>query len=86
MTGLTWAGHKLFYLSWTLCATGVGIALYAQSQDREAVYQKRRKAWMHAGHYKHPWENPNQPFNDPLAIEKLKGRDYVEFSKFPSGI
>lgn len=85
MPGLNWASHSVFFLVWTYAAAGVGVALYFQRQEREGEYQKMRKFWMHAGHYKHPWEQPNQPYNDPKAIEKIKGKDYVEFSKFPKG-
>ena len=85
MSGLSWTSHKVFFLAWTCTAVGVGTALYFQSLEREAEYQKKRKFWMHSGHYKHPWEQPNQPYNDPRAVEKLKGKDYVEFSKFPRG-
>jgi len=86
MSGLNWASHKVFFLAWTYCTVGVGAAYYYRSLEQEEKYQKKRKFWMHSGDYKHPWEHPNQPYNDPRAIEKLKGKDYVEFSKFPKGL
>ena len=84
--GLNWAAHKLFFLSWTVAGVGLGVSFYKDAERREEEYQKRRDFWMHCGHYKHPWESPNQLYNDPRAIEQLKGKDYVEFSKFPSGL
>ncbi len=85
MPGLSWASHKIFFLAWTFTAVSVGAALYFRNLEKEAEYQQKRKFWMHSGHYKHPWEQPTQPYNDPRAVEKIKGTDYVEFSKFPKG-
>ncbi|CAG9311678.1 unnamed protein product [Blepharisma stoltei] len=83
--GLSWATHKLFFLSWIY--TGVGFFAWYKitSAQKQKAEEDHIAYYRYSGHYKHPWEKKDQKYNDPNAIEVTKGKDYVKMVAKPQG-
>lgn len=83
--GMSWGTHKFIFLAWAYTAAGLTLWYSLHSQQKQKEFDDFVSYYRYSGHYKHPWQSKNQPYNDPRAIEVTKGIDYVKMTRKPQG-
>lgn len=83
--GLSFSTHKWHFLAWAYAAGGFALTWSLRKAEKAAEEQEYVSFYREAGSYKHPWEHASQPYNDPRAVEKLRGKDYTKVISMPAG-